>query len=184
MKVISFFLLFLNFISYGQCVSSATINTTNYAQSLTQSNSYITISSSVSPFSVVRLDANPRNGYVIMNPGFEAKPIGNNAFTAQPLDGCGAQVPSRVSQTQNYDSLNFSSDLTIYPNPVDNFLNIYTVLAVKEYYIYDILGNLIYKQKKQFKEEVIDVSQLPQGIYIFLIKTEDNIEHYKKFIKK
>ena len=70
----------------------------------------------------------------------------------------------------------------IYPNPVENNLTIDTDEVVTEINIYSITGVLVYSETS-VSDNVINVSDLNNGIYFINIKTE-NGDVVKRFIKK
>lgn len=71
------------------------------------------------------------------------------------------------------------SQVKIYPNPAQNFINISTEKPIQSVEIYDTLGRLI----KNEMQSNIDISKLAKGIYILKIKTA-NQESVEKFIKE
>lgn len=75
-----------------------------------------------------------------------------------------------------------TNDLTIYPNPTNEYLNISgNLLQNKSFKIYDIFGNLIYSD--DLKQE-IDMSSFASGIYFLkLINKYNRIEQIEKIIK-
>ena len=70
----------------------------------------------------------------------------------------------------------------IYPNPVENNLTIDTDEVITEINIYSITGVLVYSETS-VSDNVINVSDLNNGIYFINIKTE-NGDVVKRFIKK
>lgn len=73
--------------------------------------------------------------------------------------------------------------LTIYPNPVKNILYLAGNLPeIKNLKVLSVNGNVMIVADHFMKEAGLDVSALPEGIYILAITTEKNII-YRKFIK-
>jgi hypothetical protein len=179
MKFLSILFFLISGVIFGQCVGSAIISQKNYSQSLTQTNTYITITSSVNPLATVKLDAHPTNGYVLMNPGFIAAPTGNNAFIAQSLDGCGVLIPKKLIDSNPLS--NSIQELKIFPNPVNNILNINFNQTNKkpfEFSLYDATGKLI---KTEYFSNAsatyqVDVSSLIKNNYIYKISTDDYLK--------
>ena len=68
----------------------------------------------------------------------------------------------------------------VYPNPADNILNL-SVDEVDRVEIYNLLGKLMLSEANP--DSKIDVSSIPQGLYIVKIIT-DNDCYTEKFIKK
>lgn len=77
---------------------------------------------------------------------------------------------------------NNSDELTLYPNPVDNILNIKTSKTVKVVMIYNMGGALLIN-KRNIDENSLDVSKLKAGIYIVKLEAEGKIYSYK-IVKK
>jgi photosystem II stability/assembly factor-like uncharacterized protein len=83
------------------------------------------------------------------------------------------------------DLNNISSMIKLYPNPVQNNLNVrlpQTNGAEISYSIYNLSGQIISNDK--LDKESIDVSQLSPGMYILQLKTNDGKKGTKSFIKK
>lgn len=70
------------------------------------------------------------------------------------------------------------TQITIFPNPSSDFINIKSDNDIKSIKIYDIKGSLI----KSDNTSKIDISAFPKGNYIISIETKAGIET-KKFIK-
>ena len=79
------------------------------------------------------------------------------------------------------------SNLSIYPNPVDDVLHIGINDAIEEVTIYNIYGTAIYSQRvnESTRQQVmsVNVSNLNSGIYFLNINT-DNGNIVKRFVKK
>ncbi|MCX6181756.1 MAG: T9SS type A sorting domain-containing protein [Bacteroidetes bacterium] len=74
-------------------------------------------------------------------------------------------------------------DLKIYPNPVDDELNIQNSISLEEVHIHNITGQLvesIYTYNTHIKISTID---LPKGIYIITIRAYNKVLH-QKFVKE
>ena len=185
MRFLYLLLFLLNFTAYSQCVNSATITNANYAQNLTQSNTFITISSNVYPSTLVKLDANPTNGYVLMNPGFAAIPNGNNAFIAQALDGCGNLTPAKMTtDSKEVEKEKVNLEIKIYPNPASGFINLFSNSILLNYKICSLDGkDILSTTQLNNKNETINVSNLSTGFYVIYIETEKNEVYNYKFIK-
>ena len=107
---------------------------------------------------------------------------GTNALDNETLNSTAAN-PIPVG-TFDLSSLSFyelfSSDVKIYPNPVETKLNISGLDAVVEATVFDMLG------KRQFQSEVIsslDVSHLKSGLYMIEIRNENSKKVFN-FLKK
>jgi len=72
----------------------------------------------------------------------------------------------------------------LYPNPAENFITVktnVTNLNFGDVFIYDAFGNLMLQQKLS-SSQIIDITNLPAGIYVFQMSLQDNFG-MKKFIK-
>jgi hypothetical protein len=77
----------------------------------------------------------------------------------------------------------FTSQITLYPNPLQNILNIEntSIFSVNSLLIYDIQGKLLLQEKEQFTS--IDLSQLNSGLLFVQLETEQGILT-KKMVKE
>jgi len=71
-------------------------------------------------------------------------------------------------------------DLSIYPNPTSEYINILNVKhKIEKVVIFDLSG----KKMLSDTQQKINVSKLPSGVYMLSVKTEDGIKNFK-FIKQ
>lgn len=86
--------------------------------------------------------------------------------------------PITLTETMGTDES--QKNISIYPNPTSDFLNIKTEnIKVKSSTIYDLSGKQIFSTQ----DSSIDVGFLPSGVYVIVIKTE-NGEKTFKWIKR
>jgi hypothetical protein len=77
-----------------------------------------------------------------------------------------------------------NSDITIYPNPVHDFLTISSVTGLKHIYIQSLTGIIMWSSDLSAQETVtIPVSGFPNGMYIIRIHAAGKIIT-RKFVKK
>lgn len=189
MKKIIVFLLLCHSV-YSQCLTDVTISTSNYSTPLTESSTYIKINNTIAPSAKVKLDANPNNGYVEMNPGFVATPFINGEFIATALDGCGSQIPSKQSLPDLKKDLTISnSNILIFPNPVSDKINIQFNTdeeSVYDFQIFDINGKIILEKylKPTDKSYSIDLSSLQSNIYIYKLKSSGDTIKEGRILKQ
>jgi surface protein len=74
------------------------------------------------------------------------------------------------------------TEISIYPNPVNDFINIKNLKNISSYKIIDFSGRVI-QSKNNFIENRIDVTSLSKGNYILEITSKHSVENFK-FIKK
>ncbi|WP_395043602.1 T9SS type A sorting domain-containing protein [Flavobacterium sp.] len=73
------------------------------------------------------------------------------------------------------------TQITIYPNPTKNTLNITTTIPLHKIIIYNLLGAKVYEQA--FNES-IDVSNFASGVYVVKFYGEDNVVFVEKIVKE
>jgi uncharacterized protein (TIGR02145 family) len=113
--------------------------------------------------------------------------VGNNIWierNASPTeDGyscrCVKTLPNGINEKNNVPPKPF----IIYPNPAIDIINISTNQPIQnsKIYIFNILGEMVYNDR--FNNEV-NVSSLQAGLYVVIVKTEDNKEYRAKFVKE
>jgi len=181
MKNLFYFSILFSRIVFGQtCSADITISSANYAINLTQSSTYISINSSIDVGKIIKLDANPTDGYVLMNPGFIVSPSSAGAFIAQPLDGCGNAIPNKIASVNANE--NSKDIINLYPNPASDVVNISFGKKITEVFsvlLYDTSGKLKFNKKMKTgngKTYSIVISSLVTGSYIYKIKANDHIK--------
>ena len=99
----------------------------------------------------------------------------------------GSQIDMGANEIQNDPSLGtaasaLNKEISIYPNPVNNELNIRTTHQPESIRIYSLDGKLL-TEKVNKNLNKVDVKNLPSGTYLLKVKTKQG-EHQVKFIKK
>ncbi|MCI2228156.1 N-acetylmuramoyl-L-alanine amidase [Polaribacter sp. MSW13] len=81
--------------------------------------------------------------------------------------------------------LEFQKQLTVYPNPTSNFINIKSKqdLTIDKFYVYDINGRLI-KEVNGNSLDKINISELTNGIYLLKIVSNENKKAVFRIVKK
>ena len=86
-----------------------------------------------------------------------------------------------LSENLNHNEID-QTIFKIYPNPVKNFINIYSNNEISKIEIYDLFGkNLLLKQEENLSR--VNITQLVSGVYIVKIFSTEMIE-VKRIIKK
>ncbi len=67
-----------------------------------------------------------------------------------------------------------SESIYIYPNPASSTLNV-KVAGMKQYVVYNMVGNVVCSQDVDKDEIVIDLSNFEQGIYVLQLMTESGV---------
>jgi hypothetical protein len=79
--------------------------------------------------------------------------------------------------------ITIDNSVGVYPNPVNDMVNIKANTAISSIEIYDVQGRIVHKKITNQKTESIDVSAYSNGIYFLRIKTEVG-EKVEKIVKK
>ncbi len=93
-------------------------------------------------------------------------------FDAQTSFSTNCALQTGVEKIRN------NINVSIYPNPATNQLNIETTAIIESITIYSLLGKLVQVEK----ETSFSVGRLENGAYILKIKTNKGLVH-KRFIK-
>ncbi|MFT5753514.1 MAG: Leucine-rich repeat (LRR) protein [Flavobacterium sp.] len=79
--------------------------------------------------------------------------------------------------------ITIDNSVGVYPNPVNDMVNIKANTAISSIEIYDVQGRIVHKKITNQKTESIDVSAYSNGIYFLKIKTQVG-EKVEKIVKK
>ncbi len=85
------------------------------------------------------------------------------------------------SATTAINEVSGDTDVSISPNPGSNYIEISCPVAITEYSVYDVSGNVL--MKNVYNNSTIDISSLSKGIYFINIKTIDK-SYIRKFVKE
>lgn len=99
--------------------------------------------------------------------------------TPFPSSGFDLDAVGVINEVNSAGISNKEIDFSIYPNPIENELNINVFEDEVEVLVYSLSGELILKSK----QKKIDLSNYKQGVYLLKIKTKNGIG-VKKIIKK
>ena len=119
------------------------------------------------------LDCTPQPTWDCVGPGNCQDP-GNGSGSFWSLQNCQAIcLSTSIGNTE-------LSNLKLYPNPVNNTLNVSSEKKIKKIEIYDALGRIIYTENNP--SSTISVEQFEAGLYSIAIIFDDN-RIVKKFTK-
>ena len=172
----------------GQCASAATMTVTiNTIATPTGSASQ----SFVSGTTIASLAVSPAN--VVWYPTSAAAVAGTNAllpstllvsgstYYAVTVSGTCRSNPLAVTVSVNLGIENNNTvEFKIYPNPINDFLNIETFVDIKSIEIYNIQGQKVL----QSNQKQINVSEFAAGVYMIKIQDIENATATKKFVKQ
>ena len=107
----------------------------------------------------------------------------NNGICNDPGDGSGLYTSLQVCQNNCIGTSIEDSELpslNIFPNPVNDYINIKTKDIIKNIIIYDNIGRVIIKNENP--NSIINIKKLDSGVYTIVINFNDKVIT-KKFIK-
>ena len=173
----------LSYINNPPVLSSVTDQTTDEDMPITLDMSMVTVSDvDGDSLNIVVLDGNNysvTDSTVTPDTDFTGDLTVPVYVTDQTANSDTLDMTINVGSTGFDDDIN-NSGITIYPNPVKNIIN---VNYDKEFSmeIYNVLGEIILISK----HAETNVSSLPTGIYIIIIKDKENkLIKYKKVVKE
>jgi hypothetical protein len=118
-------------------------------------------------FSLIELsDLTPGDILYITAYSFEGEPFGEFKISA---------YDSSLASIQN----NTITDLSIYPNPVENTLFIKTSNTIDSIQIYNMLGQVVLTKSPLLNNMELDLSNLSSGNYIVKVQSNNQIGTYK-----
>ena len=157
--------------------------------------------SNLSNLTMLRCQSNPNLTYINLKNGNNVNiELGTHDSNFQNLPNLNAvcvdaldtaltdYITSQVGHSVNYstDCSSFSVsdnnilDFSVYPVPVDNFIEIETDRAIAKIEIYNKLGQIVIKTTA---ENQIDISNLSKGIYFVKVKDINGYTGVKKIVK-
>jgi len=92
-------------------------------------------------------------------------------------------APKKTSINTGYDSNHETAEVSVYPNPSANHLNISGIEDSFDFRITNLSGQQLLHGEKYVKHRAIDISQIEPGIYFIQITNEKQIRTVS-FIKK
>jgi ELWxxDGT repeat protein len=99
------------------------------------------------------------------------KPIWSGTYTVQTfIEGCPSNLSEGVSLIVT-GLENGADTFELFPNPIENKLNVNAPAGLSEIIIRDIIGRVTFHDKYTQPEISIDLSEVPSGIYLVELKT-------------
>jgi len=75
------------------------------------------------------------------------------------------------------------TNLTIYPIPTKDIINIQSETSIIQIDVYSLLGQLLITESNKTNINMIDTSHLPKGLYVIVLQDSNNNQGVKKIIK-
>ncbi len=165
------------FTCAAPCITDITI-TGSYTTMLTESQTWIKSNAVtiIPAASNVKLDADPVNGYVELNSGFETQT--GATFVAEALDGCGTGIPFRQRQSSikqakpivgkdKPESGKQDDAIKVYPNPTKGMITVQHKNPIKLLQVYNANGLLLQTiREANTATTSLDLGSYPSGIYL------------------
>ncbi|MBN1183614.1 MAG: DUF3160 domain-containing protein [Bacteroidales bacterium] len=109
--------------------------------------------------------------------------IADSAGGKKDTSGCSLPYTSKFTYTDVHNALSENQMLT-FPNPVKSSLNIEFIgEQIKEVLILSVEGKTLLRKYETKNEAIIDLSGIPQGIYVLKVKTSKG-DYTTKIIKE
>lgn len=87
--------------------------------------------------------------------------------------------------TQGLNEILDNKGFVLFPNPVNSELNLMSVdFQIKQVYIYNVLGELVYSEKEKKGSRKVDISGLTNGYYLVKVLDEKGNNIVKRFVKE
>ena len=112
-----------------------------------------------------------------------------NGYAAKDINnGIEYQIYNYANENNvRTENLLQNNTISIYPNPATTKLTITSETAIKEIYIYDVLGKLVKQvnlENTNTKSNEIAIDELNKGVYIIQVVDVFNAKLNTKFIKE
>ncbi len=161
-----------------------TVLVINPAIDVTTSLSGLTISANESSATYQWIDCDNSNQPIAgeTNQSFTASANGNYAVIVTQNNCSDTSACVNIS-TVGIKDVSKSNTVTIYPNPSNGIYNITGLTINSKIIVYDAIGQIVYTSITTESKETIDISNLPNGVYVIQLNSENGIIT-KKVIKK
>lgn len=125
-------------------------------------------SSNVMLDKVITTEFNSTNNvWTICNEDYSEMPLGAT-FNILLTDG-----------TMSVNDVNENQNITVFPNPVIDYLNINSPNIMHQVEIYDMTGKQLRISKLSSKSVQLNISELPSGVYVAKVQTDKGTETVK-----
>lgn len=84
-------------------------------------------------------------------------------------------IPFSLEGTVNVPDISTEDNLSIFPNPVSETLNIISHDMISEIVVYDLAGNMVYSRSLNNNTAHVCVADMRSGIYVLRVQTESSM---------
>jgi hypothetical protein len=89
---------------------------------------------------------------------------------------------SQKSSGSSNPIFNGDHQISVYPNPADDFINILSANSVARIEIISLLGQVMISETTEAPSYKIDISGLELGLYVVKVLTKDGNTHFRKIL--
>lgn len=111
--------------------------------------------------------------------------VSGNYYSIVTLQGCSSDTSNIIDYfVTGYESIELESKIQLYPNPAVDAISIdkKNESSGTTLYIYNYLGSLVKTSLLEHKHSKVLIQDLPNGVYMVRIITENSIESHNKLI--
>ena len=172
------------YLQLQRCLIDDTVKTSTYlTSSITSSNTYMTRAKKMVETTNNFIVSN-NNNYVInagetilLRPGFSISSGATFAAKLEPVCNSISSINNARMQNPTNNEINLDSDIEIFPNPVTDLINVDSKNdSILSYQIIDIKGTtILFSNQVNQKKFNINLKEFTTGIYLIILKTENNI---------
>jgi len=98
--------------------------------------------------------------------------------STRPRDGWMMDNFSMFYPGEGVTQVNKNTQVKIYPNPAQNYINITAIYTIRDISIINVLGQTVLRKTCHTASASLDIGDLPKGIY--LIKVDDTTQRFVK----
>ena len=115
--------------------------------------------------------------------GIEYTETGDYTQNFTSANGCDSIVTLHLNILSGI-SQNGTAEISIYPNPATDILNITSSETILEIKIINVMGQVVKRMEVNSDNAVCDVEDLTNGVYVVRIHTEGAVVLQRKFVKE
>jgi hypothetical protein len=112
--------------------------------------------------------------------------VGTHTFwlTATGYNGCSGTDTIKVTFTplSNIENIDRENIISVYPNPAKDFVNVKSEVTIENYYLYNILGELLNSETINNKDFIIKFTNFAHGQYIIIFIDTDGNYYLNKIV--
>lgn len=111
----------------------------------------------------------PGGGYIAVGKLQDSVNISNNTYNVLAVKFNDGLAPDTTDTLTGLSRVWANQQLNVYPNPVDQVLNVSAVSAMSELKLIDIQGRVVLRKQVATKQETLDMEALESGFYLLQV---------------